>query len=131
MLARRLDRLNRRCAFRALELVELRDERVALLRGQTVDSRLVHARDSIGPPLAPREACGPFWVAIVASDGNKGVRWKELRWLFDTDLFWDRANRFAEASDCLLGLEYVENPEAVLALSGNMNEKALEREVGR
>jgi hypothetical protein len=54
---------------------------------------------------------------------------EELRWLFDTDLVHDRTYRCADAGDCLLGLKYVDNAEAVLAPSGNVNQEALEREV--
>jgi hypothetical protein len=43
VLTRRFDRLNDGCALRAFELGKLRGERVALTRGETVDSRLVHA----------------------------------------------------------------------------------------
>jgi hypothetical protein len=68
--------------------------------------------------------------ATSGSSRDKGVCREELGWLFDTDLFRDRTHRFVETVDCLLGFEDVDNVEAVLALSGNMHQQALEREVG-
>ncbi|HET9202920.1 MAG TPA: hypothetical protein VFP67_07220, partial [Acidimicrobiia bacterium] len=55
---------------------------------------------------------------------------EELRWLFDTDLLRNCSHYLTELFDRFLGIKYVDNADAVLALSGNMNQEALEREVG-
>ncbi len=52
---------------------------------------------------------------------NKRMRREEDRWLFDADVLRDRGDELAEAFNCVLGLEYIQDAEAVRTLTGDMN----------
>jgi hypothetical protein len=52
---------------------------------------------------------------------HEGVSREEFGWFFDPNLSWDRAHSLVESCDRLLGLKEVDDAEAVLGLSGQMN----------
>src|SRR5262245_9503357 len=70
-------------------------------------------------------------ITPQSSRRHEGVSRVDFRRAFDANLLENRHQLLAEAAKRLLGLPHVDDAEAFLGLSGNMNEHARDRPVGR
>jgi hypothetical protein len=52
---------------------------------------------------------------------------EKVRWLLDANLSWDRSHGRVEGIDGVLRGEHIDDAEAVLALSGYVDQQAFER----